>query len=221
MENIDENFFNDYQKLLTSIDSIAKTKEGYGYTYLELTPLLEIVMPKIHENNFILIQTTRQTDGSFSRSIEEPAVYEKKIDKEHKERIVEGVCQKHINTPAYVLHSELIHRSGKTIECDMPLYVDDIDPQAIGSAETYMRRYSIYTLLNIRVKDNDGLDASSKGKQNKAIQEEKAPLPEKVEDIATFLMQQSNPAIYYRDIKNREDIPYDLKRKLIKIMYPN
>lgn len=214
-------FFEDYSKLLSSIDAIAKTREGYGYTYLELTPLLDVVMPKIAEHNFILIQTTRQVDGVFTRDIEEPAIYEKKVDKEHKERIVEGICKKHIQTPAYVLHSELIHKDGEKIECDMPMYVDDIDPQAIGSAETYMRRYSIYTLLNIRVKDNDGLDASPKGKQNKAIQEEKAPLPEKVEDIATFLMQQSNPAIYYRDIKNREDIPYDLKRKLNKIMYPN
>ena len=210
--------YDDYKNLLSSIETIAKTKEGYGYTYLELTPLLDIVMPKIIENNFILVQTTRQADGTFIRDTEEPAIYE---DKKNGIRQVEGVCKKHIETPAYVLHSELIHKSGQKIECDMPMYVDDIDPQAIGSAETYMRRYSIYTLLNIRVKDNDGLDGSAKGKQNKALQESKAPLPENIEEIATFLMQQSNPSIYYREIKNRDDIPYDLKRKLNKIMYPN
>lgn len=210
--------FNDYKNLLSSIETIAKTKEGYGYTYLELTPLLDIVMPKIIENNFILVQTTKQADGTFIRDTEEPAIYE---DKKNDIRQVEGVCKKHIETPAYVLHSELIHKSGQKIECDMPLYVDDIDPQAIGSAETYMRRYSIYTLLNIKVKDDDGLSGSAKGKQNKINQESKLPLPEKVEDIATFLMGQSNPSIYYRDIKAREDIPFDLKRKLNKIMYPN
>jgi hypothetical protein len=213
-------FFEDYTKLINSIDAIGKTKEGYGYTYLELTPLLDIVMPKLTENNFILVQTTRQVEGVFTRDTEEPAIYEKKIDKDHKERIVEGVCRKHIETPAYVLHSELIHKSGEKIECDMPMYVDDIDPQAIGSAETYMRRYSIYTLLNIRTKDNDGLDASSKGKANKVIQEDKAPLPQNVEEIATFLASQSNPKIYYRDVINRADIPADLLRKLKKIMYP-
>jgi hypothetical protein len=213
-------FFEDYTKLINSIDAIGKTKEGYGYTYLELTPLLDIVMPKLTENNFILVQTTRQVEGVFTRDTEEPAIYEKKIDKDHKERIVEGVCRKHIETPAYVLHSELIHKSGEKIECDMPMYVDDIDPQAIGSAETYMRRYSIYTLLNIRTKDNDGLDASSKGKANKVIQEGKAPLPQNVEEIATFLASQSNPKIYYRDVLNRADIPADLLRKLKKIMYP-
>lgn len=217
-KNVNTDYFKDYTNLLASINTIAKTKEGYGYTYLELTPLLDIVMPKITENNFMLIQTTRQTEGQFIRNIEEPAIYENKKDNIRK---VEGVCKKVIQTPAFVLHSELIHISGEKIECDMPLYVDDIDPQAIGSAETYMRRYSIYTLLNIRVKDNDALDGSAKGKQQKQQQEEKQPLPEKVEDIATFLTQQSNPSIYYRDIKSREDIPYELKRKLNKIMYPN
>lgn len=209
--------FEDYRKLLESIDTIAKTKEGYGYTYLELTPLLDIVLPKIHENNFILVQTVKQTTGTYERTIAEPAVYE---NKKTGERVIDGTIEKRIETPAFVLHSELIHKSGEKIECDMPLYVDDIDPQAIGSAETYMRRYSIYTLLNIRVKDNDGLDASPKGKQNKAIQESKLPLPENVDEIATFLMNQSNPSIYYRDIKAREDIPYEVKRKLNKIMYP-
>ena len=212
--------FEDYKNLLTSIETIAKTKEGYGYTYLELTPLLDEVMPKILENNFVLVQTVKQVSGVFVRDTEEPAVYEDKSDKNNIIRDVEGVCKKHIETPAFVLHSELIHKSGQKIECDMPLYVDDIDPQAIGSAETYMRRYSIYALLNIKVMDNDGLDASSRGKRNKSAQESKAPLPEKVEDIATFLMNQSQPSIYYRDIKAREDIPYDLKKKLNKIMYP-
>ena len=218
MENKENKFFDDYQNLIASIDTIAKTKEGYGYTYLELTPLLDVVMPKIRENNFILIQTTKQVEGTFKRDTEEPAVHE---EKKTGNRLVEGVCKKHIESPAYVLHSELIHKSGEKIECDMPMYVDDIDPQAIGSAETYMRRYSIYTLLNIKVKDNDGLDASPKGKQNKAREEAKAPLPQNIEEIATFLANQNNPQIYYREIKERQDIPLELKRKLNKIMYPN
>lgn len=218
MEKTENKFFDDYQNLIASIDTIAKTREGYGYTYLELTPLLDVVMPKIKENNFILIQTTKQVEGTFKRDTEEPAVHE---EKKTGNRLVEGVCKKHIESPAYVLHSELIHKSGEKIECDMPMYVDDIDPQAIGSAETYMRRYSIYTLLNIKVKDNDGLDASPKGKQNKAREEAKAPLPQNIEEIATFLANQSNPQIYYREIKERQDIPLELKRKLNKIMYPN
>ena len=211
-------FFEDYTKLINSIDAIGKTKEGYGYTYLELTPLLDIVMPKLTENNFILVQTTRQVEGVFTRDISEPAIYDNKKDGI---RQVEGVCTKRIETPAYVLHSELIHKSGEKIECDMPMYVDDIDPQAIGSAETYMRRYSIYTLLNIRTKDNDGIDASPKGKANKIKVENKEPLPTDINQIATFLARQENPKDYYWDVKNRTDIDENTKRKLIKIIYPN
>ena len=214
MENT---FFEDYTNLVNSIDAIAKTKEGYGYTYLELTPLLDVVMPKIQENNFILIQTVKQVSGVYTRDTKEPFIFE---DKKKEIRTVSGVIEKHIETPAFVLHSELIHKGGQKIDCDMPLYVDDIDPQAIGSAETYMRRYSIYSLLNIRVKDNDGLDGSAKGKLNKRVQEDKQPLPENIDEIATFLTRQENPKIYYAEIKNRADIPYDLKRKLNKIMYP-
>lgn len=201
MENSQEevNFFGDYSNLISSIEKITKKAEGYGYTYVELTPLLETVLPKLKENNFILIQTVKQADGTIEYSNKD----------------------KHIQTPTFVLHSELIHSGGQKVECDMPLYVDDIDPQAIGSAETYMRRYSIYALLNIKVVDDDGLKASTRGKQNKVEQEKKQPLPDNPDDIATFLMGVENPKIYYRDIKDREDISYDLKRKLNKIMFPN
>lgn len=140
-------FFYDYQKLITSINNMTKSKEGYGYKYVELTPLLEEVLPKIHENNFILLQTVKQGTGEYQRKSES-----------EKETI-------DIKTPAFILHSELVHISNQKIECDMPLYVDDIDPQALGSAETYMRRYSIYALLHIKTEDDDGAAGSAKAKK--------------------------------------------------------
>lgn len=157
------NFFTDYQNLITSIDNMTKSKQGYGYRYVELTPLLEEVLPKIHENNFILIQTVLRDEGVFTSETKEPAVYE---DKESRKRTVEGEVSKISSTPAYVLHSELIHASEQKIECNMPLYVDSLDPQALGSAETYMRRYSIYALLHIKTEDDDGVQASQRGKKN-------------------------------------------------------
>lgn len=216
-------FFEDYTNLLNAVGKIQKTKEGFGYTYLELTPLLEIVMPELQKNNFVLIQTTKQADGIFIRDIEEPAIYEEKNEKkEILKREIDGVCKKHIQTPAYVLHSELIHKSGQKIECDMPLYVDDIDPQAMGSAETYMRRYSIYVLLNIKVVDNDGLEASAKAKRNK--QSYKKPLPEDLSTLGTFLAREYQPTLYYHDIKALYEagkIDEDYWVKLKKIIYPN
>lgn len=159
MENT---FMKDYRDLIDDIDSMTKTKEGYGYKYVELAPLLEEVLPKIHKHNFILTQTIRQTSGEYERVTSDPAVYDNKKG----ERRVEGEITKSIKTPAFVLHSELIHDSDRKIECDCPLYVDDIDPQAFGSAETYMRRYSIYALLHIKTEDDDGAAASSKAKKN-------------------------------------------------------
>lgn len=155
--------FEDYRELIEDINSMAKSKEGFGYKYVELTPLLEEVLPKIHKHNFILVQTIKQTSGEYKRSTREPAVHE---DKKTGARVIEGNLDKDISTPAFILHSELIHCSGKKIECDCPLYVDDVDPQAFGSAETYMRRYSIYALLHIKTEDDDGAAASPRAKKS-------------------------------------------------------
>lgn len=146
MEDKEPNFFYDYQNLITSIDNMTKSKEGYGYKYVELTPLLEEVLPKIHENNFILVQTVRQGTGEYQRR------------SENKNGITD------IKTPAFVLHSELVHVTNEKVECDTPLYVDDLDPQAFGSVETYMRRYSIYALLHIKTEDDDGASGSARAK---------------------------------------------------------
>lgn len=186
------NFFTDYQNLITSINNMTRSKEGYGYRYVELTPLLEEVLPKIHENNFILIQTVCRDEGVFTSEIKEPAVYE---NKKTGERKVEGEVSKISETPAYVLHSELIHISDKKVECDMPLYVDSLDPQALGSAETYMRRYSIYALLHIKTEDDDGVQASQRGKKN-------TPKLETFEDFVLEISRVSNPkalgALWYQ-----------------------
>lgn len=146
MEDKEPDFFYDYQNLITSIDNMTKSKEGYGYKYVELTPLLEEVLPKIHENNFILVQTVRQGTGEYQRR------------SENKNGITD------IKTPAFVLHSELVHVTKEKVECDTPLYVDDLDPQAFGSVETYMRRYSIYALLHIKTEDDDGASGSARAK---------------------------------------------------------
>jgi hypothetical protein len=113
-----------------------------------------------------------------------------------------------------ILHTELVHmESGEKITSDMQLLTADPNMQQLGSAITYARRYSILPLLNIECEDDDG---------NKAVGNEvkKDELPEDVNEIATFLTRQSNPRIYYREIKERADIPQDLKNKLNKIMYP-
>jgi hypothetical protein len=60
-----------------------------------------------------------------------------------------------------VLETRLIHKSEKEMVCEMPLVrKDDNDPQKLGAALTYMRRYSLTSILGIQEADDDGNSAS-------------------------------------------------------------
>ncbi len=205
-------FFEDFNNLKESIGTITKNAQGFGYSYLELVKLLDTVEPKMKEFNFILLSTTRRTEGVVKRT--DSAVVVQK-DKNGNPTLT---SRREYESPCYEVHSELIHKSGQALTCDLPLYTDDIDPQSLGSAITYMRRYSLFVLLGIKTQDDDGAKASIKDKTKHSLKE---PLPAEPEDIATFLMKQENPKIYYGDLKNRTDIDSDLFRKLVKIIYPN
>lgn len=195
-------FFEDYANLISNIETLTKDKAGYGYKYVELSSLLTEVMPKIHANNFILIQTIRSSDKIVTR------------EKSDKNGIVK------YSSPTFFLKTTLRHESGEVLESELPLLMDDLDPQAFGSAETYMRRYALYALLNIQTEDDDGVGASARGKENKKAQEDKMPLPQNVQELATFLARCENPSVYYWDVKNRTDIDDNTKQKLIRIIYP-
>lgn len=198
LENQEEkaNFYSDYRNLMESIGVLQKNEKGFNYNYLDYNKLWDSVEQKIKDFGFILISTVEPSDKVVSR---------KSKDSEY-------------TTPIYELHAQLRHLATNTcVDCWLPLSVDDIDPQAYGSAMTYMRRYAIFVLLNIKTEDDDGAKASARDKRK---QEEKEPLPADVNEIASFLAHQENPKIYYHDVKNRADIPFDLKRKLNNIMYP-
>lgn len=159
---MEDNVYERYADLISSIDTISKNKKGFGYTYLELVKLFDEVLPKIREHGFVLAQSVRQTSQQMTRSIERPFTI--KVDKET--QITDRNETITFNAPVYDLHSELIDIQSKTciLSCDMPLYTDDLDPQAIGSAETYMRRYSVFAMLGIKTEDDDGFGASPKAK---------------------------------------------------------
>lgn len=149
--------------LIQSIDTITKNKKGFGYTYLELVKLLDEVNPKIAEYGFLLLQSVKPSDRVMSRSVEKP--YTIKVDKEVQLTDRSEVIT--FNAPVYELSSQLVDiESGEVVMyCSMPLYTDDLDPQAIGSAETYMRRYSIFAMFGIKTEDDDGFGASPKAKK--------------------------------------------------------
>jgi hypothetical protein len=55
-----------------------------------------------------------------------------------------------------VLHTTLLHASGEWISSTYPITAVKTDPQGIGSAVTYARRYSLMALLGIAAEDDDG-----------------------------------------------------------------
>jgi len=61
-----------------------------------------------------------------------------------------------------VLVTRIIHVSGEHIEGEFPLVCKDPnDPQKLGSAVTYARRYALAAALGITADDDDGQAASS------------------------------------------------------------
>jgi len=58
-----------------------------------------------------------------------------------------------------VLHTTLLHSSGEWIGGTYPIVAVKPDPQGIGSAVTYARRYSLMALLGIAAEDDDGESA--------------------------------------------------------------
>lgn len=55
-----------------------------------------------------------------------------------------------------VLHTTLIHASGEWIGSAYPINPIKNDPQGIGSATSYARRYSLMALVGIAAEDDDG-----------------------------------------------------------------
>jgi hypothetical protein len=57
----------------------------------------------------------------------------------------------------------LMHSSGQYFQDEFPLRVGKDDPQAIGSATTYGRRYTLQAIGGVAGEDDDGNAASGKG----------------------------------------------------------
>lgn len=60
------------------------------------------------------------------------------------------------DTDKLVLKTTLIHSSGQWIESVAPIVPVKNDPQGLGSALTYMRRYSLAALVGVYQDDDDG-----------------------------------------------------------------
>lgn len=63
-----------------------------------------------------------------------------------------------------VLVTKLVHKSGEKIEGCIELATEQHNPQKLGAAVTYMRRYSLTCMLGIEEDDDDGNFASGNDK---------------------------------------------------------
>ena len=67
----------------------------------------------------------------------------------------------------YFLNTILMHSSGQFLSGILPVVPIKGDPQALGSALTYMRRYALSAMVGNAPEDDDGNEASGKDTNNK------------------------------------------------------
>lgn len=61
-----------------------------------------------------------------------------------------------------VLVTTLAHSTGQWMRSEMPMIVQKMDPQGIGSALTYYRRYSLASIVGVAPEDDDAESAQNR-----------------------------------------------------------
>lgn len=76
------------------------------------------------------------------------------------------------------LETIIAHVSGENIKSTAPLFAKELTPQGLGSAITYMRRYSLMAILGISTtdEDDDGQRASKPVQQSKPQPQQQKPI---------------------------------------------
>jgi hypothetical protein len=88
------------------------------------------------------------------------------------------------------IETMLCHSSGEWIRGRLAVKPVKADPQSVGSCITYLRRYSLQSMVGIAPEDDDGNAASGKEEESpKETRKKKAPAPDPTEkwgDIPKF-----------------------------------
>ncbi len=83
----------------------------------------------------------------------------------------------------------LAHISGEWIEATIALRPTKPDPQGVGSALTYFRRYMLQSIAGITAEDDDDGNAASRPQTQPARQPEQAPAPSTMQARAKFVQR--------------------------------
>jgi len=147
----------DYKLMLiqNEFTTVTKDKENtfFKSSYFDINALVKALRPVLKEYNILMRQPLVFREG---KNILQTIL----IDMESKDQ--EGNYETLIS------------------EVALP---DVIDPQKIGSAITYLRRYSLVTLFCLEAVDDDGETGAGRGKVE--LQEKKAKWQEEISNIQT------------------------------------
>ena len=111
----------------------VKNKEGkflYSFKYADLAACLEVIRKPLSDNGLALIQIPSLGDNK------------------------DGISAVHMRT--VLGHGE----SGQSISCEMTMYPEKGGPQAVGGVMSYLRRYSMCSLIGVAQFDDDARTAT-------------------------------------------------------------
>lgn len=120
----------------------------------------------------------------------------------------------------------LLHESGETLECAVPVILGKQDMQGLGSAITYARRYGLLSMAGIAPEDDDGNAAAASVRENptaSALKDawtqgvldsipETATQREKAEAFAKAMVRDFNAKTGERALSNE----WDRRKKMIE-----
>lgn len=115
-----------------------------------------------------------------------------------------------INVDSIVLETTLLHSSGQFLTHQYPILPVKNDPQGLGSAITYARRYSLKAILGLAEADDDG---------NEHIKEPVKKIVEKNQESFLGAPKITEPQAkrMYAIAKSKNWLPEEVKKELKKL----
>lgn len=110
-----------------------------------------------------------------------------------------------VSDGVFVLRTTLLHTSGQFIHGDYPLPMVLDKPQAMGSALTYARRYSLAAIANISAEEDD--DANAAQAEGKNIKPITAAQVKQLSDLADEVSADKAKFCRYLNVSSLADIP--------------
>lgn len=119
-------FYSDFEKLMLELPvEIENDKAGNRGKYLTYAGMMKVIRPKALEHGFIIVHGQTRSWNSEDK------------------------------TRLYTIYTDIIHvRSGQFRRTQIEMPAPKLDPQAVGSALTYGKRYTLLAALGIATSDD-------------------------------------------------------------------